>query len=527
MSENPASRRQFINFLGKATVGAVLIPSFLESCGNHNNFISSPPLTSKQKEDLQKLVIKGLKPTKADDVVLADGLSHNVLIKWKTPINTKGETFGFNNDFTCFVPIEEGATDDGLLWVNHEDVNPIFISGFNRDTGPRPRLKADVDLEMPEVGGSIIRVKKIDGQWTFIPNDPLNRRLDGNTKIPFNWHEPIAGSDHAIGTHSNCSGGITPWGTILTCEENYHSFYGESPEDYPDGEYKHREKTWIGWREVYPYPTEHYGWVVEVDPFTGKAEKHVALGRCSHECATLKRLDDGRIVAYTGDDKDDQCLYKFISSKPDSLREGTLYAADTINGRWIPLDYATQPILQKHFKSQTEVLMRLRKSSKLVGATPLHRPEDIEIDPISGDVFVTLTNNKPKRDYHGQIMKLRETDGKYDALTFKTETLVAGGVETDFSCPDNLVFDLAGNLWFTCDISGYATNSIKRPYYLPFKNNGLHVMIRHGADAGKIIRVASAPIEAEFTGPWFSPDFKTLFLFLSVQHPGEETTDLR
>ncbi|MDX1685751.1 MAG: DUF839 domain-containing protein [Saprospiraceae bacterium] len=519
--KKPSNRRDFISFLGKATLGAVLVPPFLESCGNHNNQISHRPLTEEEINDLKKLVIEGLPPTDIDDVVLARGLDSDVLIRWGTPIN-ESETFGFNNDFTCFIPIEEGVEDDGLLWVNHEYVDTLFITGYNRSTDPRPRKKEDVDREMKEVGGSIIRVKKIDGKWTFIPDDPLNRRIDGKTEIPFAWPEPIMGKRSAIGTLSNCSGGITPWGTILTCEENYEDFYGHAPGDFSAGYEVGR--TWTGWDEVYPYPSEHYGWVVEVDPFTGEAKKHVSLGRCSHECATLKRLEDGRIVAYTGDDQKNEHIYKFISSKPDSLEEGTLYVADTENGIWLSLDYESQPILQKHFSSQTEVLIRLRYAAKLLGATPQNRPEDIEIDPLTGHIFIALTNNKPKKDYHGEILKIKERDGCYDALEFEAETLIAGGKETDFSCPDNLAFDMSGNLWFTCDMSSGDMNNLLKPQYWPFKNNSLHVLIRHGEDAGKIIRVVSAPIQAELTGPWFSPDNKTLFL--SVQHPGEKTNDL-
>ena len=123
---------------------------------------------------------------------------------------------------------------------------------------------------------------------------------------------------------------------------------------------------------------------------------------------------------------------------------------------------------------------------------------------------------------HGSLLKIIEKDNKHDSLEFEFETLISGGVSTGFSCPDNLLFDKAGNLWFTSDISGSKMN--KSPEYLPFKNNGLFVLIRGGIQAGQIIQVASAPIDAEFTGPCFSPDGKTLFL--SVQHPGERSSSI-
>ena len=152
---------------------------------------------------------------------------------------------------------------------------------------------------------------------------------------------------------------------------------------------------------------------------------------------------------------------------------------------------------------------------------PLDRPEDIEIDPINGNVIVSLTNNKPKENYHGQILKIEEKGAQHNSLSFSSDIHIAGGEDTGFSCPDNLAFDLAGNLWFTSDISGGSMN--KEPY-LAFKNNGLFVVLRSGKQAGKVIQIASAPTDAEFTGPWFSPDGKSLFL--SVQHPGERSRSL-
>ena len=119
-------------------------------------------------------------------------------------------------------------------------------------------------------------------------------------------------------------------------------------------------------------------------------------------------------------------------------------------------------------------------------------------------------------------LKIIEKDNKHDSLEFEFETLKSGGISTGFSCPDNLLFDKVGNLWFTSDMSASKMN--KSAEYLPFKNNGLFVLIRNGIQSGEIIQVASAPIDAEFTGPCFSPDGKTLFL--SVQHPGERSSSI-
>ncbi len=516
------NRRAFIKFLGKASLGSLFIPPFLVNCSSNSSSIFSKNLSDKTLERLKKLTLENLIASDTDDLLLSNGLNYHTIIKWGDAISDH-DTFGFNNDFTCFIPLNENNSKDGLLWVNHEYVNPLFVSDFNYREYENPqqhRTKEQVDKEMYNVGGTIVRIREENGQWKVVKNDLYNRRITARTPMKLNWDTPIKGKTSVIGTHSNCSGGITPWKTFLTCEENYDNFFGEIEYDENNRE-THRPST-ENWENFYKYPPEHYGWVVEVDPKDGTAQKHIALGRFAHECCTLYELEDKRVVAYSGDDKDNEHLYKFISSKPQSLKEGTLYVADTKEGKWIPLDWKKQPILQKKFKNQTEVLIRAREASKLVGATELNRPEDIEIDPITGNIFVSLTNNKSKNDFHGSILKIEETNGAFDSLTFKAATFKAGGKESGFSCPDNLAFDLSGNLWITSDISGSDMNRDDN-LYRPFKNNSLFVIPRYGQDSGKVIRVASAPKDAELTGPWFSPDGKTLFL--SVQHPGEQTRD--
>ena len=156
----------------------------------------------------------------------------------------------------------------------------------------------------------------------------------------------------------------------------------------------------------------------------------------------------------------------------------------------VALDWENQAVLKDKFKDQTEVLIRAREAAKLLGATELNRPEDIEIDPITGNILVSLTNNKGKGDNHGSILKIEEVNGAFDALNFEATTYIAGGEENGFSCPDNLAFDMSGNLWITSDMSGSAMNNPEGPY-MPFKNNSLFVIPRYGKDAGKVIRVAS------------------------------------
>ncbi len=517
-------RREFIRFLGKVSIGTAVLPPFLISCGNLAAPTEKSLATSKQTLNaLKQLIIEGLSPSNKDDLLLAKGLDYHVIVRWGEEISDT-DSFGFNNDFTCFIPLSEDDPTDGLLWVNHEYVNPLFVSSFDSSKYDNPdehRTKEQVDKEMYNVGGSIVRIKQTNGEWKVVQNDPHNRRITAQTPIQLNWDHPIKGASTVIGTHSNCSGGITPWKTFLTCEENYDSFFGET--EYDENDVASHRPSRQGWENFYKYPPEHYGWVVEVNPKDGSAQKHIAIGRYAHECCTLYELADKRVVAYSGDDKKNEHLYKFISSKPGSLKEGTLYVADTVNGKWLSLDWENQPTLKERFKNQTEVMVRTREAAKILGATELNRPEDIEIDPITGSVFVSLTNNTDKNDFHGSILKIEETNGKYDALTFKASEYMAGGDENGFSCPDNLAFDLAGNLWFTSDMSGSKMNKEEGPY-MAFKNNSLFVIPRYGKEEGKVIRLISAPNDAELTGPWFAPDGKTLFL--SVQHPGEQTSDI-
>jgi secreted PhoX family phosphatase len=516
------NRRDFLQFLGYATVVAAATPLLtgLSGCQSSGETTSKTEATPAPVVDNSPLYpIQGIKPSLEDKLELAANLSYTVLARWGEKISEK-DTFGSHCDYLAYVPLTESNIDEGLLWVNHEYLSSLFVSGFAEGDYAK-KTKADVDKEMYNVGGSIIHIaKNADGSWHLQENSPYNRRITAHTPIPFAWHEPIAGATQGIGTLGNCAGGVTPWGNILTCEENYDMFYGET--DYSDPKKpKHVDSYSYGWDKQYPKNLpEHYGWVVEVDVRTGAAKKLVALGRCAHECATCHALPDGRVVVYTGDDHNSEHLYKFISDAPNSLEKGKLYVANTEKGEWISLVYEEQPLLKEKFKSQTEVLIRLREAAKIVGATPLDRPEDIEIDPNTGAILISLTNNKPKGNYLGTILKIEETGNDKAAMTFKASTFLTGGKELGFACPDNMAFDKKGNLWFTSDISG---ESIGKGAYEGLGNNGLFMIPNIGAQKGKVVRVANAPKDAELTGPFFSPDGKTLFL--SVQHPGELSPD--
>jgi uncharacterized protein len=482
-------RRDFLQFLGCAGLGLSLADNLLAAA-----------------ERLPGSDLASLAPSLEDKFITLDGINYKILIRWGDKINPK-QTFGFNNDFIAYHSL---GPDHAIMMVNHEYANPLFIAGHERS-------KKNIDLERLEVGISLLEVKKVKGNWQVVNNSKYNRRVDATTEIPFAWPEQIKGSKTAIGTLANCAGGQTPWGTFLTCEENYDTFYGDlDRQGNPLG------KSFVKWESVYPLPPEHYGWVVEVEPKTGKSKKLISLGRCAHECATLTKAKNGKVVAYTGDDANDEHLYKFISDSESSLEQGKLYVANLEKGEWISLDLKDSPILKKHFKNQTDIQIFVREAAKLVGGTPLDRPEDIEIDPLTGNVLIALTNNKPKKNFYGSILKIVEHNNDPGSLKFTYDTFLAGGKSTGFACPDNMVFDAVGNLWFTTDMSG---KDVGKGAYQGLGNNALLVFIRSGEHQGKVIRVATGPVEAELTGPCFSPDYKTLFL--AVQHPGEESPSLQ
>ncbi|MEZ4818861.1 MAG: DUF839 domain-containing protein [Bdellovibrionota bacterium] len=493
------TRREFLEFLGysSAAIGAVTM-------------VGCKKKPSQQSLEQLKAIPAGLSK---DEVTLSPGFSYDVLIKYGDQINAK-ESFGFNNDYIAFLP---KGRNKAVMWVNHEYPNPLFIHGNQNNA---TKTKEQVEAEMKAVGGSIVHLERNKaGQWRVDFTHPDNYCVNGLAEIPLIAEMPIEGTKTAIGTFANCAGGVTPWGTVLTCEENYHDMYGERVA-YNKREIKSSKYSY-DWGKHFPYPPEHYGWVVEIDTTQKTAKKLTALGRFAHEGATCINAKDGRTVVYMGDDKAGECIYKFISDQKGSLEKGQLFVADTANGKWLSLDIKKQPSLQKKFKNQTEVLIWSREAAKTVGATPQNRPEDIEINPVNGDILVALTNNKDTKDYFGSILRIQEKDGDHLATEFTASTFAAGGPETGFASPDNMAFDNNGNLWMTTDISGSAMN--KHPYAF-HGNNGLFVIPMQGESAGKAIQVASAPHDAEFTGPFFAPDGKTLFL--SVQHPGENSRSL-
>ena len=320
------ARRDFLKFMSSHSVALGLSPFVLTHCASTANNKWSP-----------------LPPTTTDALVLAEGLSYKIISKYGDSIN-KNQNFGYNNDFICFHSLNASGSE-GILWVNHEYPLPQLIHEL--ESSQLTRSQSELAKEMKTVGGSLLHIyKTTSGKWERKKDSQYNRRLDGHTLIPFSQNIKIQGTSKAMGTLANCAGGYTPWKTVLTSEENYDDYYGEAFWHKGKRSVKYNDK--FDWYKKFPNPPEHYGWIVEVDPLTGKAEKQVNLGRAPHEGATVVKTKDGkRVVVYMGEDREGGFIFKFVS---DGLhfKSGILYAADTVNGKWLPLDISRSSQLKNN-----------------------------------------------------------------------------------------------------------------------------------------------------------------------------------
>ncbi|MBK7445420.1 MAG: PhoX family phosphatase [Ignavibacteria bacterium] len=518
------SRRKMLKDAGKASA-FLAVSSVLPS-----EFFNIPFLKEKINNS-SDIFFKPIVPSDEDKFIIPEGFSYNVIRKWGDRISAS-EDFGYNNDYTAYLPIDflEGGnnSEDGLLVVNHEFPSPLFINGYTDDDFRNNRIKTkeEVDAEKRSVGISVFRVKKVNGEWRFAEDDKFNRRIDALTPVKLcgkaAGSEELKFSEYSAGTIANCSGGITPWGTLLSGEENFQDYF--TSENLWEYRWNDADKDFI---------VENYGWVVELDPFDKNSEpkKRTSLGRFRHENVAVNISADNKVVAYMGDDKINECVYKFISEKNydktnrennfDILDKGDLYVADFENNKWQLIDFEKREELKKNFRSQADVLINCDKAAKFVGGTECNRPEDIEINPVDNSVFIAFTNNSKKKDNFGSIVRIIERNNDSESLEFEWEVFATGGTASGFSCPDNLTFDSKGNLWVLCDISN---SKLNKDIYKSFKNNSLFMIPTSGENKGKAFQFASGPADCEMCGGNFTPDESTMFL--AVQHPGENTVSL-
>jgi secreted PhoX family phosphatase len=483
--------------------------------------------------------------------------------------------FGYNNDYVGLVPLEPASDGSprAILCVNHEFTStqlmfPGVVAGY-----PDSMTAELCAIEMAAHGGSVVEIARRDGRWSIVLDSSFNRRVmaDGTPMQvagPAAGHPRLATSQDPTGsivqgTLNNCAGGITPWGTYLMGEENFHGYFlGALPAGHPETSNHARygvPEGWYQWgrhrpefdlaRE--PNSPNRYGWIVEVDPFapTAMPRKRTALGRCKHEGAEAAVAPDGRVVLHMGDDQQFEYVYRFVTAgrydpadraaNRDLLDDGTLYVARfDADGtmEWLPLVHGTAPLDAAHgFASQADVLIETRRAADLVGATPMDRPEDVQAQPGTGRVYVMLTNNtrrapdridaanpRPQNAF-GHIVEITYPDGDCAASRARWEILVrcgdparpefgaawnpATGANGWFGSPDNCAFDPAGRLWVATD-GNDATGAA----------DGLWGVESDGALRGTGYAFFRAPVGAEVCGPCFAADGRTLFV--SVQHPG-------
>ena len=495
-----------------------------------------------------------------------------------------------------------GSSTDGLLVLNHEYVEPRFLhaaaSGLalDRDAFPQhedgSRDADQVIKEMNAHGVSVVRVRANEqGEWEVV-QDALNRRITAQT--PMQLSGPVAGTEHLVtqyspeglmtrGTLNNCAHGVTPWNTYLAAEENWAGYFANTDTDIDRRQSRYgietRDTGRYQWHradqqsdqfsrfdassrgaspaEDFRNEPHAFGWMVEIDPMNPDSVpvKRTHLGRFAHEGVIFAPAVEGQpVVAYSGDDSRFEYIYKFVSRRPfdaatadgSLLDEGTLYVArfnDDGSGEWLALAPGQNGLTPENgFADLADILVNTRSAADHVGATKMDRPEWGAVDPQTGDVYFTLTNNtrRAEGDEHpanprannsfGHIIRWQE-EGTHAGERFAWDLFVLAGDQDDsrdlagnalvedniFASPDGLWIDADRRVWIQTDISESEMNT---GIYEVFGNNQMLVA---NPETGEIKRFLTGPVGQEITGVVTTPDQRTMFV--NVQHPGATTTE--
>ncbi|MGQ0455786.1 MAG: PhoX family protein [Hyphomicrobium sp.] len=524
---------------------------------------------------------------------VAAGYDADVLIRWGDAVLSdapafdpqaqspaaQSRQFGFNNDFLGFFPID-GRNDRGLLVVNHEytaaEMMFASLGGLSKEARFEAMTADRVGVEMMAHGGSVIEIERVDGRWRIVPNSRYARRITAETKMrisgPAAGHGRMKTAADATGAFvngmlNNCAGATTPWGTWLTCEENFNGYFWNKAAlgAHPDAAALKRygaPAEWYPWAKFHdrfdiakePNEPHRFGWVVEIDPFdpTSTPVKRTALGRFKHEGAGNIVNKDGRFVVYQGDDERFDYVYKFVTraavdranptANKDILDDGTLYVARFNadgSGLWLPLVHGEGPLFAANgFADQGDVVIFARQAADLLGATRMDRPEDVEANPKTNSVYVMLTNNNKRKDgdidaanpradnKFGHIIEIKPDGGDHGCAAFTWNILLRCGdpaiaavgatfnplttKDGWFGMPDNCAIDALGRLWVSTD--GNSAGKTGR-------TDGVWAIETEGTARGTSKLFFRTPVGAEMCGPCFTPDMETFFV--AVQHPGE------
>ncbi len=566
--ENPVSRRHVLR--GGLALAAT---SFFSANALSNGFLKATPYGSTRPlinfAPVPLALGNGAVPTISDDY------QFDVLIPWGDPIEPGGPEFswpptaqdqarqiGIGHDGMWYFPLQpkknKSAWDagdnkfkrgntHGMLVINHEFGQNTHVLGKEM-----PESLEEVRVSQHAHGVSVVEIKRKKEGWQTVKSEHA-RRIHVNTPMAFSG--PAAGHELLqtpngnipLGTVNNCSSGHTPWGTYLTCEENFNGYFGAS----------NREQTWLpteeqerygfsengfdyGWHLFdrrfdlsdpdYKNEDNRFGWVVEIDPLDGTQTpvKRTALGRFKHEGVAITVGKGGRVVAYMGDDQRFDYIYKFVSKDnwrdmrwrgESPLDEGTLYVArfnEDGTGDWLPLTI-DNPLLAARFNDQAEILIYARLAADIVGATPMDRPEWTTVAP-NGEVYCTLTNNSRRQEpnaanplapnFDGHIIKWKDTHMHTGEQFEWSIFLIAEqthGTEESFSSPDGLWADPEGRLFIQTDGG---------------QKDGLNnQMLVADTATGELKRLFTGVAGDEVTGITVTPDRKTMFV--NLQHPGD------
>lgn len=495
---------------------------------------------------------------------ISSDYQYDILIPWGTSLQPGGAEYtgnpsrrptaaeqanqvGIGHDGMTFFPKNETSNTEGILCLNHEYGTNNHILGK-----AQPESLEDVRLSQHGHGVTVIAIKKENGKWQRVASNS-SRRIHLNTPVAFSG--PVANSEFLKnrannapqGTLNNCADGKTPWGTYLTCEENFNGYFGVSSAGTWSA--NEREKRYgfsengfgYGWHKFDPrfdlsnpdYANEQnrFGWVVEIDPMDAskKPIKRTAMGRFKHEGVGLTVGKGGRVVGYMGDDQRFDYCYKFVSQASwrslqargmSPLDHGTLYAAkfnENGTGEWLALDISN-PALKGKYKNQAELLVYTREAADIAGATPMDRPEWTTV-AANGHVFWALTNNSRRTEPapgnplapnpDGHIIEMVDSDEHTGTrftwtIPFIGAETHAEGDERTFSSPDGLWSDPDGRLFIQTDGR---------------QKKGLNdQMLVANPKTGEIRRLFTGVAGCEVTGITLTPDRQTMFI--NVQHPG-------